>query len=180
MDTNDRFNDTTKNSSDNADGISHTLDIIKAAFPYLDSQTQQTMGLVLKTGELFESIQSISQEGSVTSLSIQKHSIDIEALLNGIRDVCNQKEREFVDIILNIFKAKNFYHTYTTLTAAMASQSDNSNPSGDTNSTANPSNLDGMFGMNGNSNMMEVLESFLTPEQKDTFDNLNMMFSVMQ
>ncbi len=180
MDNNDRFNDAARKSSDNADGISHTLDIIKAAFPYLDSQTQQTMGLVIKTGELYESIQSINQEGSVTSLSIRKQSIDIEALLNGIRDVCNKQEKELIDIILNIFKAKNFYQTYTTLTAAMASQSDNSNNSDDTDNTASSSNLGSMFGMNGNANMMEVLEAFLTPEQKSTFDNLNMMFSVMQ
>lgn len=186
MDSTDRFMDASEKSS-NENSISHTLEIIKAAFPFFDNQTQQAMDLVLKTGELFETFHSISQEGSLTALSLHKSPIDIEGLLNAIREVCNQKEREIVDMILNFLRAKNLYQTYTTLTAAMASQSGNTegtnyedNPEGQYNENSGTNNMGSLFGMDGNPNMMELLESFLTPEQKSTFDNLNMMLNVMQ
>jgi hypothetical protein len=170
MDTNDRStNSTTKSSSSNS--INHTLDIIKAAFPYLDSQSQQSMELFIKTGELFETFQAFSQKDAVSTLSVRKESIDLESLLNGIRDVCNQQEKDFIDMILNFFRAKNLYSTYASLASTMASQT------GDSDSA---SDLGSMFGMDGNPDMMEMLSSFLTPEQKSTFDNINMMFSVMQ
>ncbi len=177
MDTNDRSNDTAEKSSDSTNNLSHTVEILKAAFPYLDSQTQQTLNLVIRTGELFESAQSLSQEGTVTALSIGKQSIDVEALLNGIRAVCTPQERDFIDRILNIFKAKSLYNTYTTLSSAMASQSQSSDSADNDDNT---NNSGGIFGTGGDPNMMEILETLLTPEQKSTFDNLNMMFSIMQ
>lgn len=177
MDTNDRFTDADTKSPENINNLSHTMDIIRAAFPYLDSQAQQTLNLFLKTGELLETIQSVKQDGIVTALSIRKQSIDIEALLNGIRTVCTQQEKDLIDTVLNILKAKNLYNTYTTLASAMTSQSESTDNSDNTEHT---NNFGSMFGMEGNPNMMEILEAFLSPEQKSTFDNLNMMFSVMQ
>lgn len=191
MDTNDRFHNASTTSSSSND-LSHTLDIIKAAFPYLDSQTQQSLDLVIKTGELFETFHALKQEDNVTALSVRKQSVDIEALLNGIRSVCNQKEKDLIDMILNFFKAKNLYNTYATLASVMASQTENTdncestdnpdsmNQSDNNSSNSNNNNFASMFGMSGNPNMKEVLETFLTPEQKSTFDNINMMFSVMQ
>jgi hypothetical protein len=179
MDTNDGYIDAAEKPS-NSTNLSHTLTIIKAAFPYLDSQSQQTLNLVIKSGELIESFNEIQQEGPITALSIQKKTIDIEALLNGIRDVCNQKEREFIDMILNFYRAKNLYQTYSTLASVMASQSENTNETTDSESQNNSDNTGGIFGMGANPNMMEILETFLTPEQKSTFDNLSMMLSVMQ
>lgn len=177
MDTNDRFTNADTKSPDDVNSLSHSIDIMKAAFPYLDSQTQQTLNLAIKTGELLESFQTVKQEGKVTALSIRKQSIDIEALLTSIRTVCTQQEKDFIDIILNIFKAKNLYNTYSTLVSAMASQSESSD---NTDNAEHENNVGSMFGMEGNPNMMEILETFLSPEQKSTFDNLNMMFSVMQ
>jgi len=170
MDTNDSFIDADSKSSSNND-LNHTLDIIKAAFPYLDSQSQQSMDLVIKAGELFETFNAFNQEGTLTALSVRKQSIDFEALLNGIRNVCNEQEQKIIDMLLNFFTAKNLFNTYSTLASTMSSQTENKGNAGD---------LGGLFGMDGNTNMMDLLQSFLTPDQKSTFDNLNMMFSVMQ
>lgn len=185
MDTNDRFTDaTTKSSSSNSSN--HTIDIIKAAFPFLDSDLQQSANLVIKTGELMDTFHEFEQEETVTAFSLQKQSIDFESLLNGVRTVCNQKETELIDMILNIFKAKNLYSTYTTLASVMAPQTGNDNNAsnlgnlGNLGGLGNLGNLGSILGMDGNSNVMELLSSFLTPEQKDTFDNLSMMMSVMQ
>lgn len=169
MDTSDRFTDSSTKPPTN--NISHIITIVKAAFPYLDSQSQQSMDLFLKTGELLETFHSLNQEGSVTALSIRKESIDLEALLTAIRDVCYKREQEFIDIILNFYKAKNLFSTYSTLASAMSSQGNN---------TDNANNLGSMFGMDSNSNMMDMLQAFLTPEQKSTFENINMMFNATQ
>lgn len=169
MDSNNTSNDTTANSSDNKN-LNHAIEIIKAAFPYLDSNSQESMDLIIKTGELMNTVNSLSHKDKVRTFSTEKPEIDIEGLLTNIRAVCYEKEREMVDMILNFIKAKNLYNTYATLSSVMASQSENSE-----NSTGG-----GIFGGEGNLNMMELLESMLTPEQKSTFDNINMMFSVMQ
>ncbi|MDF2587970.1 MAG: hypothetical protein K0S41_1811 [Anaerocolumna sp.] len=176
MDTNDGLNNATnKNRSSNL--ISHTLDIVKAAFPYLDSDSQQSLDLIIKMGEVWDSFQSLRQRDTVTTFSLRKQSIDLEALLTNVREVCYDRERDLVDMILNMIKAKNLYDTYVTLTQTMASQSDYSDNQDNSNST---NTSGGMFGMGGNSNMMEILSSLLTPEQKSTFDNINLMFNTMQ
>lgn len=165
MDTDDSVKDSIPKSNRNR--FSHVLEIIKAAFPYLDSDTQQSADLIVKTGELMEAFQSIRQKDSVTTFSIRKQNIDIEALLTNVRNVCYDQEKELIDMVLNIIKAKDLYDTYTAFASTMASQSgDTENPDGESGG--------------GSPDMMEILGALLTPEQKSTFDNINMMFSVMQ
>jgi hypothetical protein len=167
MDTSDRLTDNSANSN-MGNMISHVVDIMKAAFPYLDSDSQQSVDILIKTDELLQTYHDVSNNKSVTTFSIRKQSIDFEALLRGVRDVCYPQERVIVDMILNFFQAKKLYDTYVTVTQAMSSQPDMSE------------NLGSMFGMNSNVNMSEMLESMLTPEQKSTFDNMTMMFNMMQ
>lgn len=185
MDT--TFNLTDKNNeASRRNGISHVVDILKAAFPYLDSDSQQSVDLFVKTGELISTVTELNNhDHPVASLSVRRQSIDLEALLTSVRTVCYPREREFIDVILNMFKAKNLYQTYATLSQVMASQSQGAenfegfeNGSG-TDSTDSSSNLGNMFGMNGNPAMMEMLSSMLTPEQKSTFDNLSMILNSM-
>lgn len=179
MDTNDGLNNAT-NKTTSSNKLSHTLDIVKAAFPYLDSDSQQSMNLIIKMGELWDSFQSLRQNNTVTTFSIRKQSIDVEALLTSIREVCYDKERELVDMILNMIKAKNLYSTYVTLAQTMASQTENTDNPYDQDNPGNSNTSEGLFGMGGNTNMMEILSSLLTPEQKSTFDNINLMFNTMQ
>ncbi|WP_313134882.1 hypothetical protein [Anaerocolumna sp.] len=162
--------------------IVHVMDILKAAFPYLDSDSQQSVDVFVKTGELITTVKELSQNHSVASLSVRKQSIDLEALLTNVREVCYPREREIIDVILNIFKAKNLYETYTTLSQVMASQSQGAEgfEGSEFDSDGDPSgNLGGMAGMKMDSSMMEMLTSMLSPEQKSTFENLSMMFNTM-
>ena len=181
MDT--TYNLTDKNNeASRKSGISHVVDILKAAFPYLDSDSQQSVDLFVKTGELITTVTELNHSHPVASLSVRKQSIDLEALLTSVREVCYPREREFIDTILNIFKAKNLYQTYVTLSQVMASQSqetENFEGSENGSGTDYSSNLGNMFGMNGNPAMMDMLASMLTPEQKDTFDNLSMILNSM-
>lgn len=173
------FNDINNNSADKADNnntIKHIIDIIKAAFPHLDSESQQSMDLLIKTGELMDSVNAVSKQPTVTAFSIKKKpNIDIETLLTSIRDVCYEKERELIDTILNFIRTKNMYETYMTLSSTLASQTGNTGE--DSRGNFDPS---GLFNGMDNPNMMELLEGMLTPEQKSTFENLSMMFQMMQ
>ncbi|MGB8453270.1 MAG: hypothetical protein WCD89_13195 [Anaerocolumna sp.] len=148
--------------------LNHILDIAKAAFPYLDSDSQQSVDLILKTGELMDAFHSYKQQDSVTTFSIRKQNIDIEALLTNVRNVCYDQEKELIDMVLNFMKAKSLFETYSAFASTMAFQSEDTE------------NSDGTSSGNGSPDMMEILGSLLTPEQKSTFDNINMMFSVMQ
>jgi hypothetical protein len=165
------IDETLKDSAPKQNIFSHILDIVKAAFPYLDSDTQQSAQLIVKTGELMEVYNSVSHKDSVTTFSMRTQNIDIEALLTNVRNVCTDKERELIDTILNFIKAKNLYETYTAF-ASMASQSVNTdNPDGSTDSSGSGG---------GSPDMMDILGAFLTPEQKSTFENINMMFNMSQ
>lgn len=164
----DLMDDSSQSNSDSS--MTHAVDLMRAAFPFLDSDTQQSVDLLIKTEELMQNFQNVNNK--VSAFSINKKSIDLEGLLKGIRDVCYPKEREIVDMLLNVFQAKKFYETYATIKEAMASQTDKSE-----NTESKSSN---MFGMNNNANMSEILDAFLTPEQKSTYENLSMMFNLMQ
>ncbi|WFR59755.1 hypothetical protein QA584_11915 [Anaerocolumna sp. AGMB13025] len=165
------IDETFKDSAPKQNIFSHILDIVRAAFPYLDSDTQQSAQIIVKTGELMDAYNSIRHKDSITTFSMRTQNIDIEALLTNVRTVCTDKERELIDTILNLIKAKNLYDTYTAF-ASMASQSVNTeNPDGSTeNSNSGSSSPD----------MMDILGAFLTPEQKSTFENINMMFNMTQ
>ncbi len=191
MDSDDRHEDI-KSSSNNT-SISHTMDLIKAAVPYLDNDLKQSLELVIKVGDLIEIMGTTNQsKKGLSILSIDINSIDIEGLLTSVRKVCYEKEREIVDMILNFIKAKNLYQTYTTLTQVMASQTSDSNDPNDSSDTNNPfgnmGNMANMFGnmfsgMSNNgqnpSNMNEMLEAFLTPEQISTYETLSVLLNTM-
>ncbi len=166
MDIDDYAKDSAAKS--NPHMLSHVIEIIKAAFPHLDSDTQQSVELIVKTGELMDALQTYRHRSSVTMFSLQKQNIDIEALLTSVRDVCYEREKSLIDTILNIIKAKNLYETYTAFASTMASQSENAD------------NPDGTPGGIGNPDMMEILGALLTPEQKSTFDDISSMFNTTQ
>lgn len=179
MDNNQRPHDTSEYTSGSSN-IDHTMDLIKAAFPYLDSESQQSMDFLIKAGELMSTLRAMQNRDRVTTFSIRKQSIDLEGLLTSVRNVCYEKEREIVDMILNLIQVKNMYSTYMTLSQAMTSQSDNfenseysDNPDGSSYSD-DSSNSGGMF---GNANMMDMLGSLLSPDQKDTFESLSMLLN---
>lgn len=168
MDIDNNEKDTSQNS--NRGKFSHVLEIVKAAFPHLDSDTQQSADLILKAGELMETFQNFKQKDTVTTFNIRTQNIDIEALLMSIRNVCYDQERQLVDTFLNLIKAKNLYDTYSAFASVMATQTENTE-----NSKGEPGG-----GNSSGPDMMEILGALLTPEQKSTFEDINMMFNAMQ
>ena len=106
MDT--TYNLTDKNNeASRKSGISHVVDILKAAFPYLDSDSQQSVDLFVKTGELITTVTELNHSHPVASLSVRKQSIDLEALLTSVREVCYPRESKKLIPNLCNFKSGN-------------------------------------------------------------------------
>lgn len=99
----------------------HTAEILHAAMPYVDYRTQTFMDFYTKFLEFMGSYNNFTHNTNVAACGFEDDHIDFEGLLAGIRPVCNVKERELVDNILNIFNAKRVFETYNTYMSAMKS-----------------------------------------------------------
>lgn len=142
----------------------HTLNILKAAFPYVDKKMQKAVEATVKAAELAESIKFMQSNEEMEACHIHSSSIDVEGMLTSIRQFCTTKEQEFVDMIMNFIKARKMYHTYQSIMG-----------SGGLNGHA----FSEFSGSSFNPDMMEMLSSMLSPEQKETFDNFSMIMNTM-
>ena len=142
------------------------LDILKAALPHVEVQSMRTVQIMVKATELIDTINSRYFE--LSTLNLNEGKGNMEEMLNSIREFCTGKEREIVDMILNVIKAKNLYQTYQMLSSL--------NFNDDSDTEGNPF---AEFGFDNNVDMMEILSSMLTPEQQSTFETLNMILSTM-
>lgn len=156
--------------------LKHMVDIMKAALPHLDSTTQESASLIIKTSELMDTFQTVRNNEHVSAFSFSRQNIDLEALLTSIRNVCYARERQIIDSILSFLRMKTMFETYSALSSMMTSQPTDG---GNYDSTGNNESTEA-GGSGFNPNMMDILSTMLTPEQKSTFDNISMMFNMMQ
>jgi len=98
---------------------SHTAEIMKAAMPYFDSATRIHMEFYTKALDLMGSLNTLSGRNSMVACGYENSSIDVEGLLNGIRPMCDNKERAIIDRILNIFNMKRMFEMYNNLMNTM-------------------------------------------------------------
>lgn len=144
---------------------SHTIQMLKAAVPYVDKKTKRSMGIIIQTAELAESLQGSSSE-EISACDLEDEKIDLEAMFGNMRQYCNEKEGELIDLVLNFVKARKLYTSYQSFNAANSTHS-----SGGTGFNGTPFSS---FG-----NIPEFLMSMLSPEQQSQFENLNMILSAM-
>lgn len=97
----------------------HTAEIMKAALPYFDSMTRIRMEFYTKVLDLMGSLNTLSGRNSMVACGYENSSIDMEGLLNGIRPLCDNKERDIIDRILNIFNMKRMFEMYNNLMNTM-------------------------------------------------------------
>lgn len=120
--------------------LSHTADIIKASVPYIDGGLKNMAELFAKLLDLMGSVKSAGNSDKVSAYGFQGIKIDIEGLLKGIRPICNRKEQEFVDKILNIFNMKRMFEMYNNMMSAMQTMQEFSGFSSDTSDADNVTN----------------------------------------
>ena len=97
------------------------IDLLKRAYPHLDTNSQKTINVLLKFQELQNSITNVTNLSSMEACDSQgptRKKIDMEALLNSIKPACAKKERELIDFALNINKAKDMVNVYKSLNTA--------------------------------------------------------------
>lgn len=83
---------------------SRELQILKTALPYMNGTRQRGILTLIKSMELKKSLDLISSDD--TSLSICSTDNPAENtlnMLNDIRQFCNEKDQENIDMLLNIF-----------------------------------------------------------------------------
>lgn len=97
----------------------HTAEIMRAALPYFDSMTKIRMEFYTKVLDLMGSLNTLTGRNSMVACGYESTSIDVEGLLNGIRPLCDHKERDIIDRILNIFSMKRMFEMYNNLMSTM-------------------------------------------------------------
>ena len=77
------------------------------------------MEFYTKVLDLMGSLNNLSGRNSMVACGYDTSSIDMEGLLNGIRPLCDNKERDIIDRILNIFNMKRMFEMYNNLMSTM-------------------------------------------------------------
>lgn len=131
--------------------FSHSLQMLKAALPYMDNHEQKTFTIFIKIFELRNALSLLQKEDN--QLSACSESADknqIINMLNHIREFANDKEKEFIDLFINFNQAFQLFSSYRAAA-----------PEGE----AEPFN------------MFEMLKNLLTPEQQEAMNGYSQLFS---
>lgn len=151
------------------------IEVLKRAFPHLDSQRRRSINVILKMAELNDSINQFHNISSMEACDDAPSHVNTEELLRSIRPVCAKKEQEIIDFALNFNKTKDFYNTYKTLNNAknINDTSDNNDSSFDNKSPFNNTS-------NKNESFDKTLERFkgvLSNDQLETINQLNTLIN---
>ena len=173
--------------------------MLQAALPYVSPENRRAMEIVLRANSLASLINRTPNEEDY-SLSAAEYSGenennkppghgDMEAMLLHIREYCTPKEADIVQVILNFIHADKLFKNYR----KFADSHPDAFPSGELSPNNNQTPMNVLFQLinglgalsgnmadagNQNNYMMEFLKSQLSPEQKNTFEQLqNIMYN---
>lgn len=137
----------------------HTTEIMKAALPYIDTGSKGIAELFVKVFDMMASMRALrSPNNNLAACGFTAGKIDIEGLLNGIKPVCNNREREMIDRILNFFNMKRMFEMYNSMMETMKTMQDLGGFSfGDSESSDDTENVTGNF---GSSNFQSIFDMF--------------------
>lgn len=152
------------NKDDDIDQTRHTLDILKAAIPYIDRRTQRSMNLAIQASELASNLRETRTSPELSACDLEPFSFNLEGMLVSIKEVASKRERELIDFVLNIMGTKKLYDTYSLLTKG---------------NDAMKNHYTGFPNLNAGFNNMDLLKSFLSPEQASTFETMSALMSAM-
>ena len=165
---------------------SHTALLLAAALPFLQPVYRQPAELAMKFLELLETMKVYRNIRTTDSGSarppqsfapltpglsgimelVYRYIQDPEGLLHNLSPVCTGKEKEIVNMLLNLMQAKSFYETYGDLLQGFMSAGTATPPE--------PSGNTGDFSMPDIASMMSGgdLSSMLSDEQNETLNLL--------
>ncbi len=161
--------------------------MMRAALPYVSPQSRHSMEILLQANSLIN-LAMQPQTPELTGYSLdenengQAFTPNPEAMLMNIREYCTPKEADTIQILLNFIHADRLFKSYREFA--------NSHPdmpkADEINAGTTPLNtlfqlINGLGSLSGGINksdnshsnfMMQFLMSQLSPEQKETFENL--------
>lgn len=92
----------------------HAVDLMSAALPHVNTRAKANMEVLIKAGEFMESFQTTGSP-ELSACDVSNEPVDFEALLMSLQGVCNPKELELVNTMLNFLKTRKLYQTYQTM-----------------------------------------------------------------
>lgn len=139
----------------------HTMKLLKAALPYVNTSEQHFLSIYLKFSEFVNTLQLYTHgQNQVSACNAEeKQQGNMIEMVNALKKVCNDKERETLDMLLNFLQAMQLYQTYSEFYKT----------------TEQVKELEGTNPFSGG-NQMDVLKAFLTPEQQTMFETYKSLF----
>lgn len=139
----------------------HNMKLIKAALPYIQISEQRFLSIYLKFSEFINTIHFFSsKDSSLTACEEQTDSQgNMMEMVTALKAVCDDKERETLDMMLNFLQAMQLYKTYSEFykTSSEFQQESDENPSSQFQN-------------------MDMLKAFLSPEQLTMFETYKSLF----
>lgn len=86
--------------------------MLKTMLPYMQEAQKKQFAILIKYMELKNTIQVFSQEDKVLSMcSAEEGGNQMLAMLNDLRQFCNSREQETLDMIANMVSMLETYET---------------------------------------------------------------------
>lgn len=130
--------------------MSRGTDMLQAAIPFMPPDKLCVMETLVRAWELKDSLAEGNMYGELSSCS-GSGTVDMEGMLRAVREFCNEREKNLIDKILNIFMLRRVMDLVKVMQSA---------------------------GENGG-DMWDILKESLSPEQSEQFEMMQMMMSMM-
>ncbi len=125
------------------------LKLLKAAIPYVRSDSQKSLAIYTKILELGNIIRFFNQPSPEMSICSEEEEITTLDMLNDIRLFCDESEKEIIDSCIHAFQTVQSFSVYQELYQKVSSE---------------------------NQDPIDLMKNFLTPEQQAMFETYQTMF----
>ena len=90
--------------------LTHELQMLKTILPYMEWQQQKSLAVMIKYMELQKTAQIFSAPTpSIQMCEITDSKEKALQMLNDLSEICNEKEKESIDNLLNMFQMFSTY-----------------------------------------------------------------------
>lgn len=119
------------------------LNLLKAAIPYIRSDSQKPLAIYTKILELGNIMRFFDQPSPEMSICSEEDDISAFDMLNDIRSFCDESEKEAIDSCIQILQTLQTFSAYQNMFQNFSSESQDP---------------------------MDLMRNFLTPEQQNMFE----------
>lgn len=103
-------------------GAAHYAHLIRAALPYLNSDLQKPLDLLVKGMEFMEAAKGFRLRESLSALNVRDKALvtDMDGLLSEVSKVANPSELKMINLLAGFKNIRKFYETYQALAPLMS------------------------------------------------------------